>query len=207
MLGHALPAPRHLAIARQIHSNVCLIVGKSDIPQGEGVHLAGEGDALVTGERDLALGVATADCLALLAIDPQAGVLAVVHAGWRGTLAGVLESAIAVMRGSFGADTARIVIGAGPAAGACCYEVGVEVQEAFTRARPDDCREIFTPTSNGKARLDLFEANRLQAIAAGVPDQQIISAGVCTICRPELTHSFRRDGQAAGRMWLMGALY
>lgn len=206
MLGEGDGTPQRLAILRQIHSNRCLMVRVSDLPQVHGAHVAGEGDALVTGDHGLALGVATADCLPLLAVDPKAGVLAVAHAGWRGTMAGVLESTLAIMRGSFGADPARIVIGAGPAAGACCYEVGPEVRESFARARPAQSREIFGETTNGKARLDLFAANRLQAIAAGVPAGQIVSAGICTICRPELTHSYRRDGQAAGRMWVLGAL-
>ena len=206
MLGHGVKGSHPLAILNQVHSSRCLIVKESDLPHGHGAIVIGEGDALVTGDKGLALGVATADCLPLLAVDPKAGVLAVVHAGWRGTLAGVLESTLAIMRGSFGADPARIVIGAGPTAGACCYEVGAEVREAFAQARPSNCPGIFATTTDGRARLDLFEANRLQAIAHGVPAGQFVSAGICTICRPELTHSFRRDGASAGRMWLLAAL-
>jgi hypothetical protein len=199
-------APVPLVIVRQIHSSRCLTVRGPDLPAGGPPHVAGEADALVTAQRGIALGVATADCVPLVVIDPEARALAVVHAGWRGTLAGVLSATIRTMRDQLGARPEMMRVGAGPAAGACCYEVGPEVFEPFTRERPALAERVVSQVRDGKALLDLVEANRLEAIEEGVDPDHFGSAGICTICRPDLCHSYRRDGAAAGRMWLLAAL-
>src|SRR5207247_2132614 len=97
-----------------------------------------------------------------------------------------------------GADFARLVVAIGPSAGPCCYEVGPDVVE-FARAAglPAAC---IMPTRDGHARLDLWEANRADLVAAGVVPQHIHVAELCTICRPDLFYSYRRDGAGAGRM-------
>jgi hypothetical protein len=206
MLGLQDEGPVPLAIVRQIHSARCLVVARRDLPAHAGAHVVGEADALVTAERGMALGVATADCVPLVAVDPEAGALAVIHAGWRGTLAGVLPAAISAMRLQLGADPERIRIGAGPAAGPCCYEVGPDVLQPFMKQRPEIASLVISRVSDGRGRLDLVEANRLQALDAGISSGHFGSTGVCTICRPDVCHSYRRDGSAAGRMWLLAAL-
>ncbi len=189
-----------LATARQVHSDRCLVVA------GDDSGVAGEADALITRERGLALGIAAADCVPLVAIDAQAGVLGVVHAGWRGTLAGVLERALERMQEDLGARPERILVCAGPAAGACCYQVGSEVVEAFGRKRPTHAARALIERRPGEFFLDLIEANRLQAEAAGIFGGRFEALGVCTVCRPDLCHSYRRDGASAGRMWLLATL-
>jgi len=203
VLAASCPGAREgtpIVTARQIHSDRSLLVrcGASGV--------AGEGDALLTDAQGIALGVATADCLPLAAIDPDAGVLAVVHAGWRGTLSGVLGKAIEAMTEQLGAVPGRIRIGTGAAVGACCYEVGPEVVEAFTDRRFDHASRIFRRPGNGSIHLDLIEANRLQALEAGVRGDHYAALGLCTVCRPDACHSYRRDGAGAGRMWLLAAL-
>jgi len=202
-----LPAPGapslRFARARQIHSNRCLVVRPDGALPADGV--AGEGDALLTDRPGIALGVAVADCVPLAAYDPQARVLAVIHAGWRGTQAGVLAQALSVMELSLGADPSRLLVSAGPCAGACCYCVGNEVIDAFAAAGADLAR-IVSHGAGGETRLDLVEANRLQALAAGVREERFASAGLCTLCGPGGLHSYRREGAAAGRMWLVAAM-
>ena len=188
-----------LVTAKQIHSGRSLVVRC-----GAG-GVAGEGDALLTRDAGIALGVATADCLALAAVDPEAGVLAVVHAGWRGTLAGILGEAIHRMVEQLGAAPGRIRVGTGAAAGACCYEVGLEVTEAFRRRNPAHASRSLRSTDGG-THLDLAEANRLQALDAGVREEHFAALGVCTICRTDACHSYRRDGTGAGRMWMLAAM-
>lgn len=205
----AAGAPIPLATVKQVHSARCLEAGPAIAALGPGRHEVGEGDALVTSERGVALGIATADCLPLVAVDPEAGVLATVHAGWRGTLEGVLESALSMMIGRHGARPERILVGAGPAAGRCCYQIGPEVERAFGERRPSILGRIFAdlPVESGGGRaLDLIEANRAQAEAAGVPPDRFESVGVCTLCNPAETHSYRREREHAGRMWLLAAL-
>ena len=100
----------------------------------------------------------------------------------------------------------RIVVAAGPSARACCYEVGDDVAGAFRRDRPGHADRVVILERPGVTHVDLVEANRLQALDAGVDPARFESLGVCTICSPGTTHSFRRDGAAAGRMWALAML-
>jgi len=133
----------------------------------------------------------------ILVADPVAGLVGAVHAGWRGTVAGVLTRALAgfAHRGSRIADL-RVVFG--PHIGRCCFEVGPEVVEAFRRAFPDAGGIVLETTP--KPRIDLEAANRRLAIAAGVPETSIGAVGLCTVCRPDLLESYRRSRGAPGRM-------
>ncbi|HET6372207.1 MAG TPA: peptidoglycan editing factor PgeF [Candidatus Polarisedimenticolia bacterium] len=201
----APPLPPGVAVPlltlRQIHSNRCLVVPAAGMPT-EGV--AGEGDALITTHRRLALGIATADCLPIIAADPEAGVLAAIHAGWRGTAARILAEALRRMVETFGARPSRIRVGVGPAVAVCCYEVGPEVADVFADVRGGAPLVVKKP--GGSTHLDLLEANRRQAIENGVPASQFSSVGICTVCRPDVCHSYRREKEAAGRMWALAAL-
>ncbi|MGH9870717.1 MAG: polyphenol oxidase family protein [Candidatus Polarisedimenticolia bacterium] len=188
--------PLALATVSQIHSSRWL---RADRSTRGGHRVLGEADAILTAEPDLALGIATADCLPIVAVDSQAPALAVVHAGWRGSRAGVLREALLGMQQTFGARPERTSIGIGPGAGPCCYQVGEEVAEAFTA-------RVVRREDGGSPRLDLVEANRLQALEAGILPGQIHSLNVCTICNPDTCHSYRRDGPTAGRMWLLASL-
>ncbi len=194
--GATLP----LRTVRQVHSSRCIEVPAP--ADGE----AGEADALVTTLRGQALGIATADCLPVIACDAEAGVLSVVHAGWRGTLAGVLDSALDAMTGRCGARPEAIRVGVGPGVGRCCYVVGREVQEAFAQARPGHAASIFARAADGSLHLDLLEANRLAAMERGIRPEHFAALEVCTVCRADLCHSYRVAGPAAGRMWLLAAL-
>jgi len=190
------------ARVRQIHSDRCIVLREDSRIDADG--FAGEGDALLTDRPGLALGIATADCVPIVAYDPVSGALGLVHAGWRGTVAGVLSAAISVMKAELSAAPERMLVSAGPCAGACCYTVGEEVIGAFSAAGADLSR-IVSRDAPGAARLDLVAANRAQALDAGVDPERFASTGMCTICRPVGLHSYRREGAAAGRMWLLAA--
>jgi YfiH family protein len=154
------------------------------------------GDALLTARRGEALCIQVADCVPILLADPASGLIGAVHAGWRGTVAGVLAATLSLFR-ERGGRVADVRLALGPAIGACCFEVGEEVIEAFRRRRPEaDACIVPGP----RPRLDLAEANRRQALAAGVSDAHIDSAGLCTFCRSDLLESYRRSQASAGRM-------
>jgi len=195
-VGRAMP----LVTLRQVHGAVVRVVdGRPAGAPGEsrGPDRREEGDALVVGGPGIAAGVFVADCIPILICDEERRVAAAVHAGWRGTVAGVTGAAIATLRDRFGCEPGSLRIAFGPCIGPCCFEVGGEVVEALLRAFPDasDCVLAGPPR-----RIDLVEANRIQARAAGVTEGGMQAAGLCTMCRPDLLESYRRERGAAGRM-------
>lgn len=155
-------------------------------------------DAQVTNTPRVLLGVKTADCVPVLLGDRRTGACAAVHAGWRGTLAGIAREALARLREEFGTRPEDVRAAIGPAALACCYEVGPEVVAAF-RETFEDADSLFTPTRDGRALVDLQRANREQLLAGGVAAERIHILPLCTICRPDLFFSHRRDAPAHGR--------
>ncbi len=200
-LAPVLPPARVLRTvhARQVHSAICLQVDRGGGPDGD----FGKGDALITSQRRVVMGIATADCLPIVAVDPEAPALGVIHAGWRGTRDGVLRAAIDAMTSRLAARPDRIRIAIGPGARACCYEVGPDVAGVF---RGGGAGPPCVVEDDRGTRLDLVVANLRQARDAGVVREACDDLGICSICRPDLCHSYRRDGRAAGRMWLLAAL-
>jgi purine-nucleoside/S-methyl-5'-thioadenosine phosphorylase / adenosine deaminase len=195
-LEHGFPTSRALAVPlpittlRQIHSD--------QVVDAKAVHdRTAEGDALVTHQVGQRIGVRTADCVPILLVDANTRAVAAVPAGWRGTLAGIASKAVLRLCAEFGTDPADVHVAIGPAIGACCYEVGVEVAERFS--------DIFAGSvplrsPNGRPLLDLIEANRRTLIAASVPEHQVYSSGLCTYCCRNDFFSYRRDPANPGRM-------
>ncbi len=180
---------------KQVHGATVRTVGPPDSPSGS--RDAAEGDALVTAATGLALGVYVADCVPILVCDERTRGLAAVHAGWRGTVAGVLRAAIGALRDRFGARPADLRLGFGPSIGACCFEVGDDVVDLLLRADPGAGACVL---GTGRRRVDLVEANRRQALDCGVPADRIQATALCTRCRDDLLESFRRGRGRAGRM-------
>ena len=147
----------------------------------------GNGDALLENEAGSVVAVRTADCVPIILIDEKLHAVAAVHAGWRGTVARIAPAAVQAMRERFGTEPAGLHAAIGPCIGPCCYEVGAEVAAQFG--------------IEGRARLDLPGANRKQLEEAGVTPERIYASKLCTMCRPEDFHSFRRDKEAAGRLY------
>ncbi|MGH9944968.1 MAG: peptidoglycan editing factor PgeF [Pyrinomonadaceae bacterium] len=157
-------------------------------------------DALTTNRPGVLLGVKTADCVPIVLGDARTGACAAVHAGWRGTLSGIVVRALARMREDYGADPADVRAAIGPAALACCYEVGAEVVEAF-ESRFAYAEELLVPTAPrpGHARIDLHRANRRQLTDAGLSPERIHAAPLCTMCRTDLFFSYRREKSLYGK--------
>lgn len=158
------------------------------------VGACGEGDALVTDRRDLALSVVTADCVPiLLASKEPGGGLAAVHAGWRGIAVGILASAL----GAIGVSPRSLVAWVGPAIGPCCYEVGPDVAEQVATV---STKTAVRPNPNPMCThpyLDLQGAIRHQLATAGVAE--VRSCDRCTRCHPDELWSYRHEGKRAGR--------
>jgi purine-nucleoside/S-methyl-5'-thioadenosine phosphorylase / adenosine deaminase len=186
-----------LVTLRQVHGAVVRVVEPIDRPGGAVAPARQEGDALIVRGAGLAAGVWVADCLPILICDERTRTAAAVHAGWRGTVAGVVGAAIGAMQTRFGADPSRFRLAMGPAIGPCCFEVGDEVVEALLHARPEAAASVVP---GARKRIDLVQENRRQARAAGVPDEAMQASGLCTRCLPDLLESYRREGAGAGRM-------
>lgn len=154
-----------------------------------------EADAAVAFDAGLFLGIETADCLPVLVADPRRRAVAGAHAGWRGSAAGVAVAAVEALLAA-GSRLEDLLVALGPCIGACCYEVGDEVREAFGEAG----EAAFTTGSRGRAHLDLQAVNALLLQRRGVRAEAIARVLECTRCREDLYHSYRRDGKAAGRM-------
>jgi purine-nucleoside/S-methyl-5'-thioadenosine phosphorylase / adenosine deaminase len=153
-----------------------------------------EGDALVSDVAGLSIGVRTADCVPILLIDVEHRAVAAVHAGWRGTAAGIVSRAFETMRARFATDVDSVHAAIGPAIQACCYEVGPEVVARLAPLFPE------WPAEPGRRKVDLPEANRRHLLSAGIAADRIYDCGLCTYCQADLFFSYRRDPKDPGRM-------
>lgn len=156
-------------------------------------------DALTTNAPGILLAVKSADCVPVLLCDKLSGACAAIHAGWRGTVARIVEGALKRMKDEYGTRSEDVRAAIGPAAGVCCYEVGAEVIEAFG-SNFEDAGSLFRPTREGHAFVDLQRANRGQLIGSGVPADRIHTAPFCTMCRTDLFFSYRREKRVHGRV-------
>lgn len=199
---------RKVATVTQVHGRAVIVVRGGSLPDP-----SAEADALLSATRQTAVAVRAADCVPLLMADKTRGVVAAVHAGWRGTAASAAVAALEAFGRDFGSRPEDIVIAIGPSIGACCYEVGSELVDAFASAGHErhliDRWFVSPPPLRGstgrpRLRLDLPGANRDQLVLAGVPEAQIHRAGLCTAMHLDVLTSYRKEGETAGR--LVGAI-
>ncbi|MBN2432759.1 MAG: polyphenol oxidase family protein [Acidobacteria bacterium] len=205
-LQELAPAAAGVAWLRQIHSTAAWRV---TLAGGDPVYRAGdndaavaheppEGDALLTAAPGIGLVVRTADCFPLILFDPHRRVAAVVHSGWRGTLARITSRVMDQLIRRFGVRPADIHAAVGPGIQGCCYEVDHRLADMYTSEFPDTIQPPAGPRSG--PRLDLAACLRRTLLDAGVPARQQDFCPLCTACNPLLFHSWRRDGRQAGRM-------
>jgi YfiH family protein len=179
---------------RQVHGRSVLQVA----PDGSGLRPAAglvEADAIVSTDPSRAILVHVADCVPILLADRRGRAVAAVHAGWRGTAAGVAGAAVAALA-RHGIEPADLVAAIGPSIGPCCYQVDAPVRQAFATF---PAAGWFTVDDEDRWRLDLWRANGEQLVAAGLSAAAIHQARLCTRDHPDLCHSYRRDGAGAGR--------
>jgi YfiH family protein len=190
------------ATVRQVHAARVVSVRRDRLGAGppEARPRLAEADGLVTGDAGVVLAVFAADCVPVLLADPDAGVVAAVHAGWRGLAAGVIEQGVAALA-AMGGHPASAVALVGPAIGACCYEVGAEVAEVVVGRYP----AAAAGSGQGHLAVDTTAAavEALQRAGLG----EVRAARECTSHQPERFFSYRRDGvtgRQAGLIALVG---
>jgi YfiH family protein len=193
-------APERVMRVKQVHSNVVRVLKRGEFAAASSNDRP-DGDAIVSNEPGLVLAVVVADCVPILLADRKGGAAAAVHAGWRGTCAGVAPAAVKRLAGEFGTRPGDLIAAIGPSIGPDDYEVGEPLVDAFKNAghSPEDLARWFIRRAS-RLHLDLWTANHDQLVAAGVSPDRIFTSRLSTRAHPAVFDSFRAEGERAGRM-------
>jgi YfiH family protein len=173
-----------LAFAGQIHSAHVARVERSGTYR--------DCDALITNVKCKFLCISIADCVPILIFDPTSEAVAAVHAGWRGTLGGIVGVAVRRLVEEYGCSPGAMTAYIGPSAGVCCYQVGEEVARRFDKT--------VVTRRDGKVFLDLKSQNLKEMMESGIRPDHIEVSPHCTISEGHLFHSYRRERERSGRM-------
>lgn len=175
---------------RQVH-------GARVVAVEHAAQVVGDADGLVTTAAGLGLAVLTADCVPLLCVAPAHGAVMALHAGWRGTLAGIAALALEQAQHTLGIAPAEWQVALGPSIDACCYEVEADLGARMV-ARWGAMPDAWRP-AGAHGHLGLRQVNRRILLQQGVPDDQIVAIGPCTSCESGAYFSHRRSGGQTGR--------
>jgi polyphenol oxidase len=190
--------PGGIVVSRQVHGTYVHEVTITEI--GRGIFDDFENakaDGLMTRRHGVALVKHTADCVPVYILDTKAPAIALAHAGWRGTLEGIAGIALRRMAEAFGTKPADCMAAIGPSIGPCCFEVGLDVAQTFEARFPG---HGIVNDSGGSPKVDLWRCNAMQLLDAGVPDENIAVAGLCTACDTATFYSHRREQGRTGAM-------
>lgn len=171
---------------KQIHSGEFYVVDEKNYKE----ILGHEGDAIITSEPGIAIGVFTADCVPIILLDKSKKIVSVIHAGWKGTYNGIVKRVLNFMVKSLDSDLNCVLAAIGPSIGSCCFEVGIDVADKFK----------FVYLRDGKYFVDLWAENIEQMKDIGISESNIASSELCTFCNKKLFYSYRRDNGKTGRM-------
>jgi YfiH family protein len=177
---------------KQVHGDYIVEVKDKNLKE------AGEADGMITAGTDVYLGVLTADCVPILFVVPNRKMVAAVHAGWRGTLAGIAERGVRLFTDQHGVAADEVEVALGPSIGACCYEVKDDVAGPLLK-RWDGIAQASIQKRDGKTYLDLRLLNRSVLAQAGILETNIFQVGPCTSCSPDDFFSYRRERSETGR--------
>jgi polyphenol oxidase len=181
---------------KQVHGTEALVVDRTLMPSDR---FAGGWDALVTDRPGVLVAVRTADCVPVLMHDPIHQVVAAVHAGWRGAVAGIVPKTLALLESRFGSRPEQVRISIGPSAGVCCYEVDEPVLEGLRRG-VSGWEKVVRNRKAGSAHLNLKALIHEQARTHGADPERVTTVNLCTICHEDLFFSYRREGKVNGTM-------
>ncbi len=193
-----------LVLSQQTHTANIRCVTEADI--GKGIWRErdySDVDGLVTNLPDIVLVTQYADCTPLILFDPVTKTAATSHAGWRGTVGEIALKTVEVMIKEYGANPKDIIAAIGPNIAKCCYEVDNPVIDEVNRISYLDRAKCYTEKENDKFMLDLREINREILLHAGVREENIDIADLCTCCNSDFFHSHRASKGKRGTLAAM----
>ena len=193
-----------MVLSRQTHTANVRVVTEED--KGKGIVRERDYtdvDGLVTNVPGICLVTSYADCVPLFFYDPVRHIIASSHSGWRGTVGKIGTKTIQKMHELFGTMAKDLIVVIGPSICADCYEVSVDVIEEFEKKyTPEQMKEIAycSDVPKKKYQLNLWKANELQFLDAGVKKENIHLSGLCTCCNPKLLYSHRASKGKRGNL-------
>ena len=185
---------QQLYFLTQVHGVACRVLGGEE---ARGAVLTEEGDVTLSARPGVACAVRTADCVPVLLADPTTGAVAAIHSGWRGTVANVVLAGVEALVALSGSPATHFVAAVGPHIESCCFEVDDAVADALAAASSAGRTVIV---SGDKPHVDLRAVVSAQLSDAGLPLSSVDHVPGCTVCDAARFFSFRRDGDASGRL-------
>lgn len=190
-----------LVLSSQIHEDAIYKASCNDRGKGIVVDSDIKGiDGLITNEKNTALTLFSADCILVMVVDKEKKAIGACHAGWKGTVKAITKKLIERMQEEYGTRPENVIACICPGIGPCCFEVKNDVLIEFEKVFGRDNDIILYAKEDGKANINLWNANRRLLSMAGVKDENIHVIDMCTCCDDEKFYSYRRDGKMTGRM-------
>jgi hypothetical protein len=185
-------SPDRLIFPDQTHSSNTKIIttGEEDLS---------DTDALITDKKNICISVMSADCVPVLLYDPSNKIIGAIHAGWKGTVARIVNKTVTLMQKEFGVSASDLIAGIGPSICQKVYEVGPEVIAEMERAFGTRDGLVERINEEGKGFINLWEANKKALLESGVRKKNIEVAEICTYTNHDLFFSARHSGNKAGR--------
>lgn len=203
LLAAALQIPfDSFVFERQTHSDNITVVDLSHKKRGlfSKFDSLQNNDGFIVQEPGVCPVAMHADCTPVILYDPVQKVAAAIHAGWRGTLKLIAQKGVEKMCSEFGTNPVDVLAGIGPSIGPCCYEVGEDVVSEVKKVFKENADDLLLYKGKPKFHFDLWEANRLQLLNAGLKKDNIVICDLCSYDHPELLFSSRYNHSVTGRM-------
>lgn len=200
--------PSNLFLPYQTHSDKICVLDKtflSKTTEQQAEFLNGI-DALITNQKNICIGVTTADCVPVLLYDPQLQLLAAIHSGWRGTVSKIVSKTIKLMINKYSSNPSNILVGIAPSISQKHFEVGEEVVSKFKEADFNLESICYVNTATNKPHINLQKAIKQLCITEGIMDENIEISKMCTYANSDLFFSARRQTIHSGRMVTGGIL-
>lgn len=190
--------PKKIATPHQTHSNNVIVVDETNIND-----TFEETDGLITNLKGIALITVTADCQAILLYDKNKKLIANIHSGWKGTLNQILKNAVNLMIDKYDSNVKDIKMYICPSIRKCCFEVDKDVRDLFKeKFQIEESKYIFKgEIKDGKEKyfIDTIKLNMLLAEGMGILKENIFESNICTKCKSDKFHSYRKDKDESGR--------
>lgn len=195
-------APENLVFSDQTHTTNVRIVTEEDRGKGfSGERDYTDVDGLITNIPGLVLATFYADCVPLYFYDPVKKVIGLSHSGWKGTVGRIGRVTVSKMSEEFGCNPGDILAAIGPSICQDCYEVSEDVILQFQKAfREEQWKDLYYKKENGKYQLNLWKANEIILLEAGIPKENLSITDICTCCNPDLLYSHRASKGMRGNL-------